>query len=145
VVSLKKPYEFIDHTADIGIKVFGKDLKELFVNAAVAMFEIIATKSQSHKVTKSPVKKFIIDKQADSLEDLLVAWLNELLFLFNTKKIVFEKFKINKIDQKYLAAQASGRSLKNYKITTEIKAITYHMLKVRREEHHWLAQIIFDV
>ncbi|MFH1232208.1 MAG: archease, partial [Planctomycetota bacterium] len=105
-----------------------------------------------HKVTpstalgagKSPVKKFIIDKQADGLDNLLVEWLSELLFLFNTKNVVFEKFKINKIDQKHLAAQASGRSLKNYKITTEIKAVTYHMLEVKKKGKFWQGQIIFD-
>ncbi len=144
----KKKYEFIEHTADIGIKVFGKDLDELFINAATAMFDIIVSAKRSEaspKGTTSPVKKFIIDKKADNLENLLVEWLGELLFLYSTKNIVFDKFDIKELDDNHINAVISGWPTQDYKIKTEIKAVTYHMLKVWQEKNHWFAQLIFDV
>ncbi|MEW6009497.1 MAG: archease [Candidatus Omnitrophota bacterium] len=140
-----KKYELIDHTADIGIKAYGKDLKELFANAAVAMFEIIATRSPSHQVTKSSAKKINIEKEADKLEDLLVSWLDELLYLFSTKNIVFNKFDIKELDEKHIKATASGLDSKNYKLKTEIKAVTYHMLETKCKSGYCEASVIFDV
>jgi len=145
VVNLKKKYEFFEHTADIGIKAFGKTLKELFANAASGMFEIIATRPPSHKATKSGVKSFKIKKAADSLENLLVEWLDELLFLFATKNIVFEKFGIEELDEKHIKAIVFGLAAKNFDIKTEVKAVTYHMLEIKKHRNNWQAQVIFDV
>lgn len=140
-----KKYEFFEHTADIGIRAFGKTLKELFANAAAAMFEIIAAKKQKAESRKLKAEKFEIIKQADSLENLLVEWLDELLFLFATKNIVFEKFEIKELNEKYIKALAFGLLATNFDINTEVKAVTYHMLEVKKNRNNWQAQVILDV
>lgn len=140
---VKENYSLIEHTADIGIRVKAKDLAGLFRNAARAMFDIA-----SHQVTKSPShqsKKIKIKLKAENLEDLFVAWLNELLSLSATKEIIFSHFDIKIVNNKDLEAEAQGYGYLNYRMNTEIKAATYHQLKINKTIRGWLAEVIFDV
>jgi len=137
----KKAYELIEHTADIGIKVKAKDLKGLFSQSALAMFDIIA----EEKSTNNKPQKIKIEQSADDLESLFVNWLNELLSLSAVKELIFYDFQINKIDKNLLQAVAVGRSVHDYKVNVEIKAATYHELKIEKLEDDWQAQVIFDV
>ncbi len=144
---LVKNYELIEHTADIGIRVKGGNLSELFKNAALAMFDIIAEK-KSQVIPygrKSPVEKISIKQKADNSEELFINWLNELLSLSATGELIFSDFKINKLDEKNLEVAAVGESMENYKVNTEIKAATYHQLKIEKIKSAWQAEVIFDV
>ena len=136
------PYEFFEHTADIGIKVRGQDLNQLFQNAALAMFDIIARK---HSVTKTSLEIIEIKQEAEDLEELFVNWLNELLSLSATKELIFSDFKIQKLTVRNLQATVSGSPAKGYELTTEIKAATYHGLKLEQSKSGWQAEVIFDV
>jgi SHS2 domain-containing protein len=137
-----KPYELLEHTADIRIRVKAKDLKELFKTVALAMFDIIAEKKNSH--TAHP-EKINIAQQADNLEELFINWLNELLSLSATKELIFSDFQINKLDEHALELVAVGEDIRNYKVHTEIKAATYHALKLEKNKSGWQAEVIFDV
>ncbi len=140
-----KNYELIEHTADIGIRVKGEDLEELFSNAALAMFDIIAEgKSPSRQVTKPAIKNSI-NLKADSQDELFIDWLNELLSLSATKELIFFDFKIKKIKNNVLEAEVSGRNVKEYRVNSEIKAATYHQLKIADTADGWQAEVIFDV
>jgi SHS2 domain-containing protein len=76
-----KNYELIEHTADIGIKIKGKDLRELFINAALAMFDIIAERKNS----QGKRREIKIKQKAEDLGELFINWLNELLFFFGKR------------------------------------------------------------
>ena len=137
-----KRYEQIEHTADIGVKVYGRDLKELFKNAAFSMFDIIADlEGLKSSLTLS------FDLKAATYEDLLVVWLDELLFNFYTKWILFTDFKIESITKDRIRAKAFGRHLGENKnrLKTEIKAITYHELKIQKTRNGYEATLIFDI
>ena len=136
----EKFYELIEHTADIGIRVKGADLKELFKNAALAMFDIIAEKKAS-----GPTKQERIEQQAESLDELFINWLNELLYSSATKELIFSDFQIDKLNERSLQAVAFGSHISNYSINTEVKAATYHELKIEKISSGWQAQLIFDV
>jgi len=136
-------YEFIEHTADIGIRVKGNDLKDLFKNAASAMFDIIAEKKSKEQRAKS--KEILVKQKADNLDELFINWLNELLSLSATEELIFSDFKIDKIDKNSLQAVAIGEDIKDYKVNTEIKAATYHQLKIEETKPGWQAEVIFDV
>ena len=82
-----KRYEVVDHTADIGLKSYGRDLRELFANTAAGMFAIIAEGSGM-----AAACSVMIDEEASGQEDLLVAWLRELLFLYATRALIFHRF-----------------------------------------------------
>ena len=84
---MEKRYEQFSHTSDIGVKVFGKTLKELFENAAFAMFDILA---DLEGITGKITQEF--ELTASSYEELLMSWLDELLYNFYTKNIIFFDF-----------------------------------------------------
>ena len=139
--SLQK-YQYIDHTADLGIKVFGDTLAELFENAAFGLFDNI---TNLEKV--SPNSEFSIEVQATDREALLVNWLSELNYLFLTRKELFNCFQVNQINDEHLTATVRGEKLNldRHEIYTEVKAVTYHKLYVKETDQGWEAQVIFDL
>jgi SHS2 domain-containing protein len=137
-----KRYKLIDHTADIGIAAFGKDLPEAFANAAYAMFDILTD------VSKVDGKNsFELQVSARNQEELLVTWLDELLFRYETERIVCDRFVINSLDDNNLSATIFYEKidLKKHEIKTEIKNVTYHQLKIEKTHNGWSAQVIFDL
>lgn len=139
-----KDYELIEHTADIGVRIKAKTLKDLFVKAGVCLFDIIAERKSNLKI-RLPKTKCVIKQKAGDLEELFVNWLNDLLSLSATKELIFVNFKIKRLDNKNLEAEVLGEDIKNYKINTEIKAATYHQLKLEKKDTGWQAEVIFDV
>ena len=135
-------YEQLDHTADVAVRVYGANLEELFANAAFSMFDIIADLEGLTRSTSIDVSL-----EAQDPEELLVKWLDELLFHFYTKWIIFFEFEILEIDERRIAARAHGRHVgeNRNRLTTEIKAATYHNLKIQREAGRYSVEIIFDV
>ena len=137
-----KTYEFIEHTADICIRVRGSDLKGIFKNTALAMFDIMATKQKRGIL---PQKTLILKQQAANKEELLLCWLNELLSLSAVEGLVFKTFIIKKIDEKQLEAEVQGEDISSYKVETEIKAATFNGLVLKKSRSGWLARVVFDV
>ncbi len=137
-----KRYEQFPHTADIGVRVYGKDLKELFENAAFSMFDIIA---DLEGLKSSFTQDF--ELEAQNSEELLVAWLDELLYNFYTKSIIFFKFDIVELAENRLKARAYGRSVgeNRNRLKAEIKAATYHNLKINKTAEGYAVEIIFDI
>ena len=135
-----KAYDFIEHTADVGIKAYGKTISEAFEHAARGMFDII---TDSSKVDS--VGQYDIQLEAPDLEQLLVDWLSELLFLNSAKNLVFGSFKVN-IDKIHLSAQVFGEEYdtSKHKMGVEIKAVTYHMLEVNKKKPFYV-QVLFDI
>lgn len=135
-------YIFIDHTADIGIDVFGTTLYELFSNAAFAMFDIITDISRVEGKNEYKVKVCGIDR-----EQLLVNWLSELLYLHEVKNLLFKDFTVTGIHETQLNASLRGEAFieKKHVIKTEIKAVTYHNLSIIKENRQWRARVIFDL
>lgn len=139
---MKKPYETIDHTADIIIKAFGKNLAETFENAAKSMFDIITDNSEIESVGQ-----YDIELEAPDLEQLLVDWLSELLFLSTSQNLVFGFFKVELDEEKkHIIAKVFGEkyNLSKHKIGVEIKAVTYHMLEVKNKRPYHV-QVLFDI
>ena len=136
-------YELIDHTADIGIKVKGKDLKNLFSNAAKAMFNVIALKPKSIAgLRKKPCQ---INLKASNREELFVRWLSELLSLSDCKDVYFTDIKINKLTETEIAGTVAGVARRYFQGTREVKAVTYCDVKVAKRKNGFFAQVIFDV
>lgn len=137
-----KRYEQFPHTADIGVRVYGSTLKELFENAAFAMFDIVA---DLEGLKSETVETF--DIKAPDQEQLLVAWLDELLYNFYTKQLIFFKFDIEELTEDSLKAKVLGRPIgaNRNRLRTEIKAATYSDLKIKKTDKGYEVEIIFDV
>jgi SHS2 domain-containing protein len=133
-------YELFEHTADIGVRVKGSNLTELFTNAARAMFDIIAEEESQGSLIKNQVTL-----KADNQEELFIGWLNELLYLSATKGLIFVEFEIKKIQDGFLEAEVFGRDTKDYRVNTEIKAATYHQLGITKTNDGLQAEVILDV
>ena len=134
-------FEVIDHTADIGIIAYGKDEKEVFSSSAYGLFSIIAELDEVNDVICREV-----EVTADDEEALLVSWLNELLYLFDVEYIIFKRFELIDLTEHELRANAYGERFdpSRHTLKTQVKAATYHMLKIEKGDG-FKAQIIFDV
>ena len=137
-----KKFEVIEHTADVGIRAWGRDAAELFANAALGMVSLMA-----EPASIKPNKSLKIEVKAGNTESLLVEWLNELIYLTETKNLIFSRFSILGLTQIRLSAVAFGELIDptKHELKTEIKACTYHDLKIGKKEGRMSAQVIFDV
>ncbi len=137
-----KKFRLLDHTADLGILVYGRDLEELFSNAGEAFFDIITDLKRVRESTES-----IIRVEGPNLEDLMVRWLGELLYLHDVDGLLFRSFSIDEFRDGMLKARAKGETFdeKRHVIKTGIKAVTYHQIQVKKERGRWMARIIFDL
>ena len=139
---MKRAYEIIDHTADVGIIAYGADVEELFSNAALALFSLITE-------PESIEEKLHLDLEVNSedRDSLLVEWLNELIYLFDTKHIIFSRFDIESLTHNHLKATCYGEGFDpmKHKIKIGVKAATYHMLKLYKNGDSCKAQIILDI
>ena len=138
-------FEILEHTADIGIAAYGKTKREVFINVAKGMFEIIAGENKN-------LKDNFYDKiklEADNLEGLLFAWLSELLYIGETRLVILNKFQIKELSDYQIKAEIGGIKINppSVKIEKEIKAVTYHRLEIKKDEESglWSAQVIFDI
>jgi len=139
---MEKAFEIIDHTADVGIIAYGANIKGLFSNAALALFSLITE-------LESVEEKLHLDLEviSEGRDSLLVEWLNELIYLFDAKHILFNRFDIESLTHNQLKATCYGEDFDpmKHKIKVGVKAATYHMLKLDKDGDGYKAQIIFDI
>lgn len=135
-------YSLIDHKADLGIIVSGADEKRLFANTAGAMFDLITDTDR----LKGRERRHLQISGCD-WPDLMVAWLRELLYLWNGEQKLLKQVRIVSLNEKEIQAAVTldSYSPDRHIIKQEIKAVTYHQIDVRKEADQWRAQIIFDV
>ena len=137
-----KKFHVIDHTGDTGVVVYGKSLPELFQNAAEGFFSILTEPETINEVLS---RNFFL--QAPGLEELLVTWLNEFLYLFDTKGLLFKRFAVEQLNNDHLVATVWGEEYEEgrHPIKTCIKAVTFHQLQIKENAGFWKTQIIFDL
>lgn len=137
-----KLFETFDHGADIGIRGFGKTLEEAFANGAKAMFSIMV---DINKVEKREERE--ISCEAPDIEMLFVEWLNQLLSISHLEKMVFNDFHVTIKEGTSLTGYAGGEKLdkSRHPLLTEVKAATYSMLKVEKNNDVYIAQCVVDV
>ena len=135
-------YRLIDHTADLRMQVFGADLKELFVNAAQAMFAQIVDTD-----TLKGLEETNIRVTGTDWPDLMVNWLRELLFLWNGGEMLVKTSDILSLSEYCLSAKVKFDPYNpdHHFIDSEIKAVTYHQIEVTGGSAGWESKIIFDV
>ncbi len=137
-----KKFKLLDHTGDLGILVYGGNLEELFSNAGEAFFDIITDVRRIRESTER-----IIRVQGPNVEDLMVRWLGELLYVHDVDGLLFRSFSIDELRDGSLKARARGEAFdgKRHIMKTGIKAVTYHQIQVKKEKGRWRARIIFDL
>lgn len=135
-------FEYFDHTADMGMRVEGKDLAELFTNSALGMFGLIVPLDQFQAQDALDVLL-----EAENVEELLWKWLRELHYLFSTQKMVFKEFEFKELNEKMVWATSWGEYFDPQKHPSEreVKAVTHHEFSVKKKGDVWEARVIFDI
>lgn len=131
------PYEAVPHTGDLAIRVHGRDLPELFINAALGLFASMAEPPEALNTER------YIDVTAKDPEALLVNWLNELIFLHETEGECYGRFVIREFSPVHLIANALGGP--TVMKTLVVKAATFHELRILYTESGVEATIVFDI
>ena len=139
---MSKSYEIIDHTADIGLHVFGGNPVELFCNAARALTDVIT----DHRRVAA-VDSVGVSVTGHDWPDLMVNWLREMLYLWSGKDLLVAAVDIQRISTHRIDAVVSVEPFQpeRHRIRNEIKAITYHQIDVSEGLTGWEAKIILDV
>jgi SHS2 domain-containing protein len=138
----RRNYKLFNHTADLGIEVFGATQADLFRHAAVALFEVMVDAADV-QVTQD---REIVIEGADQA-DLFVNFLREILYLFNGEGLVLTACRIERIDERRLCAtiRCCRYDARMHRVKTEIKAVTYHQAAVVQTATGWQGRIVFDV
>ncbi len=139
---MREAFEILDHTADVGIIAYGADLKKLFSNAALALFSLITDPESIHEKLHTE-----LEVRSEDRDSLLVDWLNELIYCFDYRHILFDRFDIESLTDNALKATCYGEDFdpNRHKIKIGVKAATYHQLRVDTDDNGCKAQIILDI
>ena len=139
-----RPYEVFEHTADVGLHAYGRDLPELFVHAAQGMESLMVAPEQIKPATTREVTV-----EAHDHLSLLIGWLDELIFLFDTQFLLVRDVEILDLTEKRLQARVAGEAYdaQRHELASAIKAVTWHEAAITSDEASgsYQARIIFDI
>lgn len=135
-------YETFEHTADLGLRVRASDLNALLADAARGLFSMIVVDLDSVR----PTEAVSISVPGQPSELLLFDWLNELLYIYEVRRLLLCAFDV-RVNENGLDATARGEPIDpaRHVLDHEVKAITYHGLKLERQPSGWLAEVIVDI
>ena len=135
-------FKTFDHTADIGLEIWGDTFNAIFEEVGKALFSLIV---ESGEIV--PKERFAIELSAESGEDLFLKWLKELLYVFETKKMVFSEFRILNLEPWTLTAEVGGERLdpRLHKLAHEVKAITRYLFEFKKTKAGFSARVIVDI
>ena len=131
-------FEEIEHTADWAYRVRGENLAQLFIQATLGLYALVGMELVSGTKTTRLIKLKAIDR-----ESLLVAWLNELLYLHESEDLGFEGIEIQHLDETTLQAKVTGGATRRW--LKDVKAVTYHNLAIRETESGLEVTLVLDV
>ena len=135
-------YTIFEHTADVGIEVTAESREQLFTNSSLAMADVMFETTPS-----GTSETRLVMVVGDKVDELLIAWLNELLYIYSVERLVFSEFSDVKLTETSFMARAHGERADSdkHRIETEIKAATYHGFSIEHDGDKYRARIIFDV
>lgn len=140
-----KPYEVFEHTADVGLKIRGRTLEDLFKNGALALIALMTDPDQVFKENDRLLVGF--DLKASSLDELFLKWLREILFNFSAKRLALDGFKFDSLSDTELSVRAGGVPFDPdiHEQRCEVKAVTCHHFKLEKKNSVWQAEVIADI
>jgi SHS2 domain-containing protein len=134
-------FEYFDVTADIGVRVWGANINEIFENTAIAVTSLML---DPLKIGNKIVKEFFIE--GNDLSSLLINWITELLIIRDSEGILFSSFDVNvSSDGRSLNAKNYGDYFMGINLEMDIKAITYSLFKLEKLDGHYYLQFVLDI
>jgi len=147
---MDKDFEILPHTADIKIRVYGKTLEQFFRNSIIGMFQTIGPKIPGCKkagervVCRDLPENRTIELQAPDLDSILVDFLSEALYLSDVHDEAYLDAKIDIVSDTHIKATVHGVKVTGFEVV-EIKAVTYHEMKIEQINGVWQSNIVFDI
>lgn len=133
---------FIEHTADIGLEVEAPSLEECFARGAAGLFSSFAEEGPA----SGEERTITVSLSATSLEELLVLWLEELIYRADADHLAFTAFKVDAVNDISLVGQAAARVAGSQEMAEPpVKGVTRHDLWVHKDGDTWRAHVILDV
>ena len=138
----RPPFEVLEHTADVGLRVYGWSLPELFANAGLGLMAL-AVENQSIQ----PKERLALAARGADAEELLINWLSEILYFVDAEGWLFCRFSIDRLEDHALQAEGWGerRDPASRSRAVAVKAVTYHQVSVSRVGDGWEAVVYFDI
>jgi SHS2 domain-containing protein len=136
--------EAFDHTADVGLRIHGDDAADLFRTAAEGLFDYVVANRGDVRTERAEA----VSLRAESTADLLLAWLNELIFRSETGHVLYARFDVRVADDGLsLEARIGGEAIDRdrHVLDHEVKAVTHHGASLDREGDGWVAEVILDI
>lgn len=136
--------ETFDHTADLGLRIHAADLDDLFRTAAEGLLDVIVANREDVKSEQAEIVRLT----AGSTPELLIDWLNELIFRSETQHRLYGRFEVRVDDEgRALEATIHGEPIDpdRHVLDHEVKAATYHATSLRRDADGWAAEVILDI
>lgn len=135
-------YEVFEHTADLGLRVVATDLNALFAEGGQALFAVLV----EDIATIEPREEVSFEIEGDDYDYLFFDWLNELLYTFESRGLLLREFDVQ-VGDRGLKATALGEPVdpERHRLDHEVKAITYHALRVEQTADGWLAEVVVDI
>ena len=129
-------------TADVGLAVQAPTLDHLFSCAGESLFSAICDRRRVRLRESRPVQA-----EGEDLESLLVAWLNELIYIYDTEYFLARRCRAALRGRRQLSATIEGETLRqeSHQVKMEVKAATYHRLRIWRDKALWRATLVLDV
>lgn len=141
-----KRFEWVEHPSDVGFRAYGRDLAEAFENAALALFEVMVDTSKVE-----PKQEATVELEAEDEKALLYDWLERFLYLHGTEELVMSRFEVEELSERggrfKIRGKAWGEQFdpERHDPRTEIKAITYHMMEIKRGKERCSVQAVVDI
>ncbi len=150
-MAAKKRFKFLDHPADVYIKAYGASLPELYENAGLALFE-----TMTNTASVAPSKNFSVEADGFDLESLLYRWLEELLYIYYSynvmcSQIVVKRMEItrqeNNVFKYVIKGICYGEEFnpEKHEGRVEVKAVTYHLMRIIKDDEGWKAYFVLDI
>ncbi|NIP29309.1 MAG: hypothetical protein GTO02_02470 [Candidatus Dadabacteria bacterium] len=133
-------YEILDHTADIKIRVFGNDFREILENSASAILEIINNEDVNPDVSHN------FEVSGEGKDQILVRLINELIYILQTEKLLIKNVQVEKEGEHKYMVFCKGIKINNeHELNYDIKGATYHDLLIEKEGDRLKAEFVIDV
>jgi len=139
---MERPFEILEHTADVGVRAFGRTLPELYENAARGMLEVLCDPASVR-----PAEEEIVAVAGTDAVDLLVVWLHEILLRSDVQKRAFAQVRVSEVAEWRLTAALKGEPLdrSRHELRAEIKGVPYYGARVEKTASGWVAEVYFDI
>ena len=138
----QKKYRITQHQTELAVRIFGNSQADLFAHSACALFDVMTDPATIEIKERIP-----LEVEGSDRDDLMVNWMRELLYLYQSRGYLLKEFKINQVKDTVVKAEVSGEKVDpdRHEIKQEIATVAFHKSRMEKTGNQWIAQVIFEL